>query len=84
MENLIVTIEGCSLGPLMAQRVVHEKEGLEILSFEGEGIAEEIFLQLKGATMVDVRVQNQPLGLYSLHNTTSNRLVLAKATIESA
>ncbi|WP_312775542.1 hypothetical protein [Atlantibacter hermannii] len=86
MEDLIVTIEGSSKGPLKAKRTLNEEDGDEFLIFEnsnnyvseGKSIADAIFLDLNGATQVEISTHDKSLGLYSLHNASSDRLVLIK------
>jgi|GEM_PF-4670516 len=87
MEQVIVTIEGCDIGPLKAERAVYEQEGFETLMFETEdvagfsdrSVAELIYRNLNGANVLDVRVHNQPLGFYTLCYANHDRLVLVNA-----
>lgn len=86
MEDLIVTIKGCSKGPLRAKRTVYEADGTELLTFEssnnalseGKNIAEDIFRDFNDVTTVEVNTHDKPLGLYSLHNVNNDRMVLIK------
>jgi hypothetical protein len=86
MEQIIVTIEGCGIGPLKAGRDINAQGGYETLTFEsknfadlnGKSIAEFVFRNLNGANLLEVRTQNQLLGFYTLLHSSHDRLVLER------